>query len=99
LSPLHEGEHVVLTVIPKEPGGWQGRLSCPHGCGRRWQVNQGPSEAAVHGALTAAHEEYRSGRTTAVPAPGSGRRVSLDSLLGRAEYVEVHDERLTGAEA
>lgn len=91
---LHDRPHVTIEIGRHDGGGWFGELLCPQGCSRRWLVSRGPSEEAVYGALTAAHEEYRTGRTTAVPAPGSGRRVSLDSLLGRSEYVEVTDERM-----
>lgn len=94
---LHEGEHIELVIIPRMAevgGGWIGELRCPHGCARKWTVNQGPSEEAAHGALTAAHQEYRTG----VAAPAAQRqpaRLRLDDLLGRAEYVEVQDQRLT----
>lgn len=92
---LHDRPHVVLEVGGHDGGGWHGELLCPSGCARRWRVGRGPSEEAVYKALTAAHEEYRSGRPTAVPAPGPGARVILDHMLGKAEYVEVYDERLT----
>lgn len=96
---LHDRPHVVLEIGQHDGGGWHGELLCPHGCTRRWRVNRGPSEEAVYKALTAAHEEYRTGRTAAVspPTPGEHRLRSLDDLIGgnRAEYVEVHDERLT----
>lgn len=97
LSFLHEDEHVVRVIVQRGDGRWDGELRCPHGCSRRWSVNAGPGEEAVYNALAAAHEEYRTGRVTAVPPPGSGRRVSLDTLLSRVEYVEVQDERLTAA--
>jgi len=90
---LHDRPHVTVEIGYRAIG-WFGELRCP-GCGRRWSVNQGPSEEAVYGALAQAHTEYQTGKTTAVPAPGTGRRVSLDALLNRSEYVEVHDERLT----
>ena len=95
---MHEGEHIGLSLMRRaQGGGWAGVLACPHGCGRKWTVHQGPSEEAVHGALTQAHEEYRSGRPTAVSPPTRGEhRLSLDDLFGRNEYVEVHDERMPG---
>jgi hypothetical protein len=79
-------------------GGGLGPVLWPHGCARRWTVNLAPTAEAVHGALEAAHKEYRTGKPTAVPAPGPGARLILDDLLGRSEYVEVTDERLTGVE-
>jgi hypothetical protein len=91
---LHELPHTARRIGQRDSGRWFGELRCPNGCARVWIVNTGPSEEAVHGALTAAHEEYRTG----VAAPAAQRepgRLRLDDLFGRNEYVEVHDERLT----
>jgi hypothetical protein len=96
---LHDRPHVEIEIGQRtQGGGWQGELRCKSGCGRAWRVNQASTEEAVHGALAQAHEEYRSGRTTAVNAvgpSGDSRRVSLAQVLGRAEYVEVQDRRVT----
>jgi hypothetical protein len=93
---LHGQPHVMVEIGQHDGGGWFGELLCPSGCSRRWLVSRGPSEEAVHGALTQAHTEYQTGKTTAVPAPGTGHRVTLDALLNRSEYVEVTDERMVG---
>jgi hypothetical protein len=96
---LHEGEHVVLEIGRHDGGGWYGELLCPHGCGRCWRVSIAANRESVHAALAAAHEEYRTGKTTAVaasiPDGRNLRLLSLDDVLGRAEHVEVQDERLT----
>lgn len=97
---LHDLPHAEVVIGQRTDGGWHGELLCPHGCVRVWTVQKAHSEEAVYGALTAAHQEYRTGRVTASvtdaphPTRSSGFRVSLDSLLNRAEYVEVTDRRL-----
>lgn len=99
---LHRGEHVSLTIRQREDGrGWAGELRCPQGCGRAWSVQTGPDNILVFDALAAAHEEYRTGRaaSTAAPKQADGpRRLRLDDLFQKVEYVEVFDRRLTPEE-
>lgn len=94
---LHDRPHMELEIGQREKGGWTGELRCPQGCGRSWRVETASSETAVYDALTAAHGEYRTGRSAsvAVPVPGKvNMRDLLDGARGqRAEYVEVQDRR------
>lgn len=99
---LHRGTHISLVISRRADGsGWHGQLRCPHGCARKWTVYAASGEDAIFQALAAAHTEYRTGRSTSEPAPRrEGRRMSLDEAVRgrRTEYVEVHDDRLTGAD-
>jgi len=93
---LHDRPHVEVEMGPTA-----GELRCP-GCGRKWRVNQGPNEDAVYQALTAAHEEYRSGQLRSVPVRTFESRVTgqrlptFAGLFGSYADIEVHDERWPG---
>lgn len=101
---LHESPHIMARIEHRDDGIWTGEIRCPQGCARAWEVQTAHSQDAVYGALEAAHQEYRTGRITASttdaphPTRSGGYRVSLDSLLGRSEYVEVTDRHLTPEE-